>query len=654
MEPTASANHLAGFFNFNLRNIDPIMKQAVLLVITCFLFGCRQDGRFHLTRDNADQLCILLDANPGVAATFAARELQYHIKKSMGVELPVVRGAVPAKMLPLCVGESQFTRQLDLNVAQFDDQEYIIRINRSYVVLAGKDQPPSSGVKNPGNDILFEREKTASLFDYAKANLEAGPEQIYIPAMFELQGTCYAVYDFLERFLGVRWYGPHPDNIVTPGHVSLLLSPVEIKRSMAIKYRGGTGFGRTMNQDLFFNATPEMYQLYDRRMRVGGEKWGSNHSFISFMDRYLTKSKEDSELHEDYRPEFFAVGQDKGERQLCYTNKELIVQVARDAIDYFDGNPPKGKQVAIGDYFALVPHDNANWCQCENCQKLLEKDKDYKQGDHFSSGVASDYLFYFVNEVAKLVKLEHPDKKIAALAYWLYAYFPRDIELEPNVSVAPCLQPRNYWAPKIKENDMFFYKQWIDESRESDRPIFLWNYYCFPTERGDILGFNVFPGFSAHLLDEQIKMYAEDGVEGVFLCGVGEQVDYYITMKLYDDPGQDIDTLLGEFFTKYFGNAAVPMEKFYATIEKRYNDPNSYPEEVRIKDTQFHQDEEQAWKYLGTRAVMEELEGYMTEARESAKTDMEKKRVASWASGIWDYMVKGRQQYLAKQQNTNQ
>ena len=618
-------------------------------MINTLLSGCRDPSKeFNIDRDHAGQLCILLDESPAASAEFAARELQFHIQKSMGIELPVIKGELPEDKLPVCVGESSFTRSLGLDAGEFEDQEYVIRINSSYIVLAGKDQEMSTDDALRGRDTNFRTEKGASVFDYGKANGKADSEKLIIPGTYELQGTCYAVYDFLERFLGVRWYGPHPDNIIIPGHVSLQLPPFDIKRSLGIKHRTGTGFGGTMNRDLFFNPSPEMYQLYDRRMRVGGEKWGCNHSFTSFMDRFLTKSKEESELHETYRPEFFAVGQPRGERQLCYTNKELISLVAKDACDYFDGNPPVGRQVAIGDYFALVPHDNANWCKCKNCQELLEKDQDYKTGDHFSSGTASHYLFNFVNEVAKLVKQEHPDKKIAALAYWVYAYVPNDIKLESNVSVAPCLQPRNYFAPRIKENDMYFYKQWINESKESKRPIYLWKYYCFPTERGDILGFNVFPGFSAHLLSEQIKMYAGDGVRGVFLCGVGEQVDYYITMKLYDDPTQDIDNLLHDFFTAYFGNAAVPMQQFYETIEKRYNDPHSYPEEVRTQDKQFHQDEEQAWKYLGTKEVMDELAGYIADAQGKATSEMEKKRVESWKTGIWDYMVKGKEQYLAK------
>ena len=40
-------------------------------------------------------------------------------------------------------------------------------------------------------------------------------------------------------------------------------------------------------------------------------------------------------------------------------------------------------------------------------------------------------------------------------------------------------------------------------------------------------------------------------------------------MKLYDNPDQDIDALLDELFTLYFGNAAEPMKQFYTIIEKR-------------------------------------------------------------------------------------
>ena len=239
-------------------------------MINMLFSGCRDTSReFNIDRDNAGQLCILLDESPAASAELAARELQFHIQKSMGIELPVIKGELPEDKLPVCVGESSFTRSLGLDAGEFEDQEYVIRINSSYIVLAGKDQEMSTDDALRGRDTNFRTENGASVFDYGKANGNADSEKLIIPGTYELQGTCYAVYDFLERFLGVRWYGPHPDNIVIPGHVSLQLPPFDIKRSPALKHRTGTGFGGTMNRDLFFNPSPEMYQLYDRRMRVG-------------------------------------------------------------------------------------------------------------------------------------------------------------------------------------------------------------------------------------------------------------------------------------------------------------------------------------------------------------------------------------------------
>ena len=147
--------------------------------------------------------------------------------------------------------------------------------------------------------------------------------------------------------------------------------------------------------------------------------------------------------------------------------------MAQDARDYFDGKPLKGSQIALGDYFAVVPLDNAYWCQCDECQKQLAIDEGNIRGEHFNCGTATHYLWTFVNNVAKEVKKTHPDKKIAALSYHVYAYLPKDIQLEDNISVAPCLHPRNYWAPKMKENELAFYKDWIAESKESGRHIFM-------------------------------------------------------------------------------------------------------------------------------------------------------------------------------------
>lgn len=617
------------------------MKRIVVFTFCVYCFcSCRFDNSdFIINQKNIKNMCILMDEHPTLSARFAVTEFRFHFKKITGAEIPVIYGDLPEDKVPVCIGESDFTRKLNISDSLFDDQEYLIRITSKYIVLAGKDRP----------DEIKERQTDRTVIDYMMATGEGTGSKIELPSPFDQQGTCYAVYDFLENFAGVRWYGPHPKNVVIPQTESLIFPATEIRRSPVLKYRFGTDIGGTIMTKQDFNATNDMNQLFLRRMRAGGEKWSCNHSLTGLEDRFLTHSKEESEFYEAYRPEIFATGKVDGERQLCYTNKEFVKLMAQDACNYFNGEPLKKGQVALGDYFALVPHDNENWCQCDNCRKLLDLGKNNKRGSHFNNGRATHYIWNFVNEVAKIVKKEHPDKKIAALAYWNYAYFPENLTLEDNISVAPCLHARHYgWATKIRENEMDFYKDWIAESKKSNRPVFLWNYYCFPTETGDILNFNVFPGFSAHVLSDQIKMYARDKVRGVFLCGVGEQVDYYLTMKMYDNPELDPDQLLDEFFQTYFGSASGSMKKFYTTIEEVYNNPANYPLEISTLNQQYHQTEELAWKYLGTDEVMTRLESLITDAREKAQSELERERVQSWVDAVWSYMKKGKEQYINK------
>lgn len=57
------------------------------------------------------------------------------------------------------------------------------------------------------------------------------------------------------------------------------------------------------------------------------------------------------------------------------------------------------------------------------------------------------------------------------------------------------------------------------------------------------------PGFAVHELAELARRFARDGVLGTFFCGLGEQVDFCATLKLYDDGTQDIEALMGGLAT---------------------------------------------------------------------------------------------------------
>jgi hypothetical protein len=599
---------------------------------------------FLMVRNNKPESTIVIAKEPTPSAQLSALELQYHIYKITGAMLPIVTDDTKVDGRRILVGESAMTRELGIKGSDFKSQEYLVRITPDTIVLMGQDwQETKDNLKEAGISTVFSNINDSRIkLDYGKLT-GTESKNITLPGFFDDQGTCYAVYDFLERFCGIRWYGPTELGMVHPTMRTLSFDSKEIHRSPAFAHREGSMITPwPILQELWNNPSAEECYLYMRRLRTGGDKWAGNHSFRSFYDRFLKKNPEHPELFEGEHPEYFAQGRSDGERQFCYTNPDFIERVAQDARDFFDGKGIKGFAPAMGDYFAVVPMDNNAWCLCPNCQAELEKDKQ-SSNPHFSNGRASGYMFGFINNVAKELKKTHPDKYISALAYWDYACFPERIQLESNVAVAPCLQTRIYWGPNIVRNDIKFYKRWVEKK---DRPIYLWLYYCFPEENALGGGYQCFPGFMAHTASRQIKMYHEDGVKGLFLCGIGEQVDFYITMKLLDDPELDIDEILDEFFTSYYGASAEPMKNLYLRIEDIYSNPENYPPEVRTEERQFHQNEEIAWKYLGTEERMAELGELMQKAKQLAITDVEKQRVQLFEIGVWNYMLEGRKKFL--------
>lgn len=624
----------------------PIPRREFLVLASAAATGlpASRVTRFTITREGAPAATLVVARKPSLAASLAVRELQHHLERLTGARLPIRTDDEVVTGARILVGESEATRALGLRGSDFASQEYTIRFLPETLVLLGRDweDTPRNRAEVGYDTLTSSLQEVRNRIDYAAAVGRTGPpDMLELPGLYDDQGTCYATYDFLERFCDVRWLGPTELLASVPRRPTLTIRAKQIQRSPAFRSRQGTGgtWEWPILKTQWNNPGSDALYLFWRRRRMGGEKWAGNHSFYEVYFERFGKT----------HPEFFAQGYPLGPNvQLCYTNPGLIQQVAQDARDFFDGKGVSGRKPAIGDYFAVVPMDDANWCRCDRCQTLLRRDAHNSLGEHFSSGTASHYLFHFVNEVAREVLKTHPTRYISTLAYHVYSYPPTDFTLEPNVSVAPCLQVRNYWAPRIEAHEVGkngWYRRWV---AKKDRPIYLWNYYNFPMEPALIQKWNCFPGFSAHRLGALIKTYHRDGVRGVFLCGIGEQVDFYVTARLYDDPSLSVESLLEEFFTRSFGPAALPMRRFYETIESIFCDSGNYPPEIRAKEAQFHQTEKIAWEWLGTAERMATLGALIAEAESLAATAQDRQRVALWKSGVWDYMQEGRARYLAR------
>ncbi len=580
-----------------------------------------------LVTDGKPSATIIVAENPTPAAKLAALELQYHIEKITGAILPIRTDADVVTGSRILVGESAYTRRLGIRSSDFDPQEYLIQFLPDTLILIGRDWEDTEenrrelGSSTYGQSLASLRHR----IDYHKATGRdmQNPMPIALPGLFDDQGTCYATYAFLEQFCGIRWYGPTELNVVFPTARTLTVHGSDVRRSSDLKHRHGIGGGWPILKVQWNYPNGDELNLYWRRMRVGGEKWAGNHTIWTQTVRSIFND-----------PEYQAVGRGKGS-QLCYTHPRLIQKVAQVARDFFDGRGlPEGLK-AMGDYFAVVPDDNASWCECDRCQEVLAISRQDERGKGFFSNASNSYyVFRFVNEVAKEVRKTHPDKFIAALAYASYAYPPKGLELEPNVSIAPCLQICYGYDKAVFENDLALYRLWV---ADRERPIYLWNYFHHPMEPAVIGGWNCFPCFMPDVISQEVKRYHKDGVRGVFLCGIGQQLDYYLYMQTAFDVRTDYQELVDEFFSCYFGAASEPMKRFYYRIS-----------DINRTEGIVGTSPEASWRRLGTSERMSELERDIEEAVQLASTELERKRVDTWKVGVWEYMKAGFDQFTAQ------
>ncbi len=403
------------------------------------VFAIPAQGKVKLTlvKDGKPCASIVLGKQPTKAAQLAAFELQHHLFLITGATVPIVNDSGKIDGLPILVGESDASRTLGLKSADFKSQEYAIRFLPNVLVLIGRDKDDRGKISYNLQDPL----KCAGL-----------------PSVWDEVGTLYAVYDFLERYAGVRWLTPTELGTVYTARRTLAVSGSELRRSPHFIYRQSCWYTDTAMYDALVSLWPDgsdgftqyeaaayptlhkrypngsQYMLAKRnllllwllRRREGGESHLCNHSLNGFYDRFWEQNSDPNlaQLFVRKEPSWFAQGYEGTPPQMCYTSRGLIAQLAQDAGDYYDGKKT-GRDLGIfwnpvlPNPFAVEAMDNGSFCKCPNCQKWLNVPRSAGEPAYFpgTSQARSDYFFQFVNEVAKELAKTHPGKQISTLSY---------------------------------------------------------------------------------------------------------------------------------------------------------------------------------------------------------------------------------------------
>jgi hypothetical protein len=564
---------------------------------------------------------IVLAENPTRPAQIAAAELRHYVKKRTGAELPWTTDAAPPgpSRPKVLIGESKLTRELGLNSSDFARQEYLIRVVGNCLVLMGCDEQDFGVIDYDGNGTwpgFFPIAPTRGKFD-----------------IFKGFGSLYAVDTFLERFAGVRWYLPTEVGEVVPQSPQLVAKDVDLRLKPWTRYR--LIYPPNMNEPFHFagsrlgaKALPQIsgwreWFLWLLRMKVGGEPFNANHSLYGYYERF-------SQTH----PEWFANGDPKNGKQLCYTQPGLIRQVAQDARDYFDGKGIQAGAQAAGEFFPVMPMDNSKYCQCPNCKALQRPGEAWQ----FNSGEASDYIWGFVNAVAREVRKTHPDKLISCCAYAKYFEPPKNVQMEPNVAVMVCKQLMLYGDSRLEPYDHKNLEEW----RKRVKHLYIWEYYNFPQNMAECM----FPGTCPHRIARDIGYVKPLGIAGEFIemdsinstwpNPAMDHINVYVTLKLLDDPSRSVDDILDEYYKVYYGPADKPMRAFFEKIESIYTNPAHFTELVAAGKQ--HLDQRTSWGSMCPPATLAEFGKIMEEARRLAAEEPYRTRVALMDAAIFRLM----------------
>ena len=344
------------------------------------------------------------------------------------------------------------------------------------------------------------------------------------------RGPLYAVYAFLERYLGCRFFTE--DDELVPTDAPPLPETFE--------YRSAPAFATRDTLALYSRSGP-----WAAKLRLNGHfanvtsLQGFKNGLFPFVHTFahIVRPEQWFKKHPEY---FSLINGERNPKQLCLSNAKVQKLVIEQVMRWIDENPDY-------DIFSISENDGGGFCECDDCWKMNGKEVREAYGQPSQPGS----FFRFVNLVADVVGKHHPDKWIDTLSYSYYNLTPpRHFQMAPNVMVRVCMNVDG-------RNRL---RKWLKAASR----VGIWHYFTY---RHFMLPFPLIMGSIPTVLRE----FRDLGVKDVMLQmpedehgGVeSTKLQLYATSKLFWDVDEDPTPHVREFVRFYYGPAADAMQKVF-------------------------------------------------------------------------------------------
>lgn len=424
-------------------------------------------------------------------------------------------------------------------------QRYLGEITGAAIPVVADDTAPTEkelvvGITNRDSFAPIDR---TGFDDDAVRILTAG-QRLYLTGG-AARGALYAVYTFLEDWLGCRWF-TH-DLTVTPEQDVLTMPDIDYFYTPPIRLRQTYWMFSTMYAD--FCAAHKLHGIMAYLPEeLGGGRYEMAVSSVHTMQQFVPQS-----LFETH-PEYFGAddaGARSPNRQPCLRNEAVFRLAVEYAETYFAQNSA---------VLSVSQNDGMDFCRCDQCRAF----------NAAHGGADSAALLDFVNRVAAEIRRTYPAAKIETLAYQGSQKPPTGLSVGENVVIRLCaMNTCSLHAlddPACPPNAAFD-ADFTGWSKLTDR-LYLWDY-----STNFQYYYALYPNITS--LQGRYRYFRDRGAIAVFDHGCGDvtvpgelhELRTYLVLKLLWDPDTDIDRHISEFCAAYYGEAAADVIAFIKYFE---------------------------------------------------------------------------------------
>ncbi|MBI3986202.1 MAG: DUF4838 domain-containing protein [Lentisphaerae bacterium] len=410
-------------------------------------------------------------------------------------------------------------------------------------------------------------------------------------------GQLWGVYEFLERFVGMRWYfiSPQPDG-------SDLGQSIPKTKNLSV--------AATWLEDAPVFRKREIWPGCSIPSHGAGLQLGPLHTFLRSDDTWpvlLRVHQPNWAGVEEYRKNRQEVYQLKSDgtrdyNVLCYGNPKTLESYL-EQIQNLVNKTPYHLGVA-GKAITVSPQDVELACYCKDCQKLVDPN-----GGGY--GTYSKVMATFVDKLAREVQKRWPNEgfTIIFLPYLNYTMAPDGFKFPGNVEVQICGMPgmASYKEPAIRDSEQANLDKWL---AISGRKIQNWHYDVWPAHKTS----------AAYHYPHVVKDYYtrnRDKTVGSFINGEfdhwpRQNISLYCWLKCLWNPDFDVDAAVDEFCARMFGPAEKTMRELVGLQTDRWEKsvwPGGRFSPKGIYEVSFPRD------------IVKRMEALLQKAKEEAKGD---------------------------------